>query len=390
MPAFHPGPRGPLLRAFFPSLVTVSITRLHALPGAEEDALAEALREIEDSAPAQPPSAAVPASSDIYSTQVGAAQVRFIDISLDALFAVGTSTERDDSLENLQGGGHDPRKRGLTVQNVEHSFQGAVDPYFTGEAHIIYFIDPIEGESVFELEEAFLRTQSLPWGLQVEAGQFFTEFGRLNPQHPHQWEWQDQPVINTRLLGPDGLRNPGVRIGWLTPLPWYSEIHGGIQNANGETAASFLASDELIEERPIGGRPFVERDVRSLADLLYLLRWDNGLDLGEELSAKAGISGVVGPNSTGNDGETVIYGADAVLKWRRLANDKGWPFVILQTEVMRRHYHADAAVDEGDPLDPADDVAFERETLRDWGLYTQVLWGFRRPWAMGIRYDYAR
>jgi len=392
-PTLYPGRRGPRLRASIApitSIITCSMTPLAALPEGDDDALNEAIREIEQSTPPASPSPAGPGSSDIYSTRVGAAQLRFIDLSLDALFAVGTSTERDESLESLQGGGHDPRKRGFTVQNVELSFLGAIDPYFTGEAHIIYFIDPIEGESVFELEEAFLRTQALPWGLQVEAGQFFTEFGRLNPQHPHQWEWQDQPVINTRLLGPDGLRNPGVRLGWLTPLPWYSEIHGGIQNANGETAASFLASDELIEERPIGGRPFVERDVRSLADILYLLRWDNGFDLTEELSARGGISGLAGPNSSGNDGSTVIYGADAVFKWRRIPNDKGWPFVTFQTEVMRRHYHADAAVDEGDPLDPADDVAFDNETLRDWGLYTQVLWGFWRPWAAGIRYDYAR
>ena len=366
------------------------MTPLSTLPGAEEDALSKAIQEIEETAPPPAPVSPSPPSSDVYATQVGGAQVRFIDLSLDALFAVGTSTERDESLESLQGGGHDPRKRGFTVQNVELSFMGAVDPYFTGEAHIVYFIDPIEGESVFELEEALVRTQSLPWGLQVEAGQFFTEFGRLNPQHPHQWEWQDQPVINTRLFGADGLRNPGVRIGWLSPLPWYSEIHAGIQNANGETAYSFLASDDALEERPIGGRPFVDRDVRSLADLLYLLRWDNGVDLTEELSARGGVSGAVGPNATGNDGQTVIYGADAVFKWRRLSSDKGWPFAIFQTEVMRRHYDADAAVDAGDPLDPADDIVFDDETLRDWGLYTQVLWGFQRPWALGIRYDYAR
>lgn len=398
MKPLHPGTRSssscaPLASlTSFPSFLLCSVLAAQEAgrAGAEDDALTKAIREIEEAKPEPPPAAQAAPSSDLFSTQVGAARVRFIDLSLDALFAAGTSTEDDESLQSLQGGGHDPRKRGFTVQNVELSFLGAVDPYFTGEAHIIYFIDPIEGESIFELEEAFLRTQSLPWGLQVEAGQFFTEFGRLNPQHPHQWDWQDQPVINTRLFGPDGLRNAGFRLGWLTPLPWFSEIHAGMQNANGETAGSFLANDEFVEERPIEGRPFVDRSVQTLGDLLYLLRWDNGVDITDEIGSKFGLSGVYGPNYTGEDGETVIYGADIYLKWRRLANDKGWPFVVFQAEVMRRHFHADSATDEGDPLDPTDDVFFEKETLQDWGTYVQLLYGFERPWAAGIRYDFAK
>ena len=207
-----------------------------------------------------------PVSTDLWSRRIGGANLRLLDLSLDGLFAGGASTEREETLQDLEGGGHDPRKRGFTVQNVEMSLMGAVDPYFTGEAHLVYFIDPLEGESVFELEEAFLTTTALPYGLQLEAGQFFTEFGHINPRHPHQWDWQDQPVINTRLFGPDGMRGPGFRLGWLLPTPqlsetpWFSELHFGMQNANGETMASFLANEEFYEERPIGGRPFVQRD----------------------------------------------------------------------------------------------------------------------------------
>jgi len=29
------------------------------------------------------------------------------------------------------------------------------------------------------------------------------------------------------------------------------------------------------------------------------------------------------------------------------------------------------------------------ETLRDWGMYSQVLWGFRPRWVAGIRGEYA-
>ncbi|HWR21429.1 MAG TPA: hypothetical protein VN444_06165, partial [Verrucomicrobiae bacterium] len=182
-------------------------------PATPQVALEEALKEIEQSAP-------VPVPTDLVSRQVGETTFRLIDISLDALFAAGTSTKREDSIRRLQGGDHDPRKRGFTVQQVELSLTGAVDPYLTGEAHIIYLIDPEVGETRVELEEAFLTTQALPYGLQLKAGHFFTEFGLINPVHPHAWDWLDQPIINTRLFGPDGLRQTGVRLGWLTPLPW--------------------------------------------------------------------------------------------------------------------------------------------------------------------------
>jgi hypothetical protein len=321
----------------------------------------------------------------------GGISFRLPNISLDMLMAAGTSTETDERLQTLQAGGHDPRKRGFTIQNVELSFMAAVDPYFNGEAHLVYFIDPVSGESVTEIEEAFLTTQALPLGLQVKAGQFFTEFGRVNPQHPHQWHWQDQPVINARLFGPDGMRGPGVRVGWLTPLPWFSELYLGVQNANGETMASFLANEEFFAERPVGGRPFVGREVKSLGDLVRLGRWDNFWELGDEASAKVGLCCLSGPNATGPEGRTRITGADAVLKWRRAANQRGWPFLVFESEVIRRDYRADRFFSPGpDPTFGAGDgLLLPGTTLRDWGFYAHLLWGFRVNWAAGIRVDYA-
>jgi hypothetical protein len=329
--------------------------------------------------------AAVTGGPESWSRQPLGSRLRLIDISMDALFAAGASTEADESLQTLQGGGHDPRKRGFTVQNIELSLMGAVDPYLTGESHIIFFLDPLSGETVVELEEIFLTTQTLPYGLQLEAGHFFTEFGRLNPRHPHQWHWQDQPVINTRLFGPDGMRGPGFRLGWLTPLPWFSELHIGAQNANGETMASFLASDEFFEERPIGGRPFVDRGVRTLKDLVYLARLDNSWDLTDEVTAKLGLSGLYGPNATGPEADTWIYGADLLVKWRPATNERGWPFLVWESEVMKRDYEAAAFFDDADPVDIID---LSAKTLRDRGLYTQLLYGFHPGWAAGVRYEY--
>jgi hypothetical protein len=342
-------------------------------------------RDVSAPLPGAPPVGAGP----LVDVPAGSAGARFqlLDVSVDVLSSVGTSSEVDENIELLQAGGHDPARRGFNLTNLELSLLGAVDPYLDAEVHLIYFLDP-EGESQFELEEAFVTSRMLPFGLeeqgfQVEFGQSFTEFGRINPTHPHAWDWQDQPIILTRLFGPDGMRGVGTRVGWLLPVPWFSELHAGVQNAQGETTRSFLSSDEAFEETPIGGRPFASAGTRSLNDMVYLARWVNGADLGEEWIGQLGFSGLYGPNATGSDGRTWIYGADWLLKWVPITSDRGWPFVKIEGEIAQRHYQADHFVD------PDTGDVFGHDTFTDWGTYLQVLFGFRRGWSAGIRGEYA-
>lgn len=347
-----------------------------AAPTTPTDQLEEFLRR--EGIEASPPAIAAP------QPLAQAGRLKLMDISLDILAATGWSTERGASLLDLQAGGHDPRARGFTLQNVELSFQGAVDPYFSAEAHLITLLDPA-GETVFELEEAFAITQALPAGLALKAGQFFTEFGRLNPQHPHAWHWIDQPIVLSRFFGSDGMRAPGLRASWLTPLPWTSELMLGAQNAVGETMASFLASDELYEERPVVRRPFVARDVASPADLVYLMRWVNGGEVRETLALQWGMSALSGPNATGPHAMTRIFGTDLVMKWRPANSFRGWPFVSWESEALVRRFRAAAFSGDRENSLPS----FPAETMIDAGGYSQLLYGFSYRWASGIRYEWA-
>ncbi len=293
------------------------------------------------------------------------------NLSLSALFAGGGSSVNDAELANLQAGGHDPSRNGFTVQNVEVVLSGAVDPYFDGQANLIFLIDSA-GETVVELEEAFATTRSLPYGLQVKAGQFFLEFGRQNQQHPHSWDFVDQPVIMSRLFGPDNLRSQGARISWLTPLPWYSELEVGANNAGGETLASFL----FVPGETVAGYTIIDRGgARAANDLLYNARWLNGGDVTDTVSVNVGLSGLRGPNGTGFQTFTEIYGADLYLRWKPLRTERGFPFVAWQTEYMRRSYEA------GDSDLPGS------ARLRDRGYYTQFLYGFRPRWVAGLRWE---
>lgn len=316
----------------------------------------------------------------------GGAAIHLIDVSFVTDIAAGWSSEKGPSLLDLQGGDHDPRRRGFTLQAAELGLAGAVDPYLTANANINMNFDPDTGETNVELEEAYATSQSLPWGLQAKAGQYFTEFGLANPTHPHTWDWLDQPIINTRLFTGDGMRGVGARLGWLMPTPWYSQMIVGIQNANGPQMGSFLGSEGFAEERSIGGRPYASNDVNNLGDLLYSARWENSFEASNTMTVKAGLSGAFGPNSSGSGASTRIYGADLKVRWRPTHNDRGWPFVTWQTEIMARDYGAAAFFDNSDPNNVID---LSASTLHDWGLYSQVLYGFEPGWAVGLRYDFA-
>lgn len=320
-------------------------------------------------------------NSTVVSAQAGqgqtgatrAAAAQYIGVSLDGLFSSGWATAREEEIGQLQGGAHDPKKRGFTVQNIEMSLLGAVDPYLMGEAHLVYQLTP-EGESILEVEETFLTTTALPAGLQIKAGHFFIEFGRLNARHPHAWDFVDQPIVNTRMFGSDGLRAPGFHLSWLAPLPWYAEFKAGVHNANGETVSSFLSAPE---DR-FASHPLSERGVDSIADLLYSFRWLNSVDLGAK-TVNLGVSALSGPNATGKDTRTQILGGDLYLKWKPLRNYRGWPFAALQAEAMFRRYEAGASAGNGLPS----------EVLHDWGVYAEGMWGFAPRWVAALRVERA-
>jgi Uncharacterized protein conserved in bacteria len=345
-----------------------------------ESPLNQAVKEaISASAPEERPRAAP--TSDLWLKATGDSRLRLLDVSFDILAAAGWSTQSDSTIEELQGGEHDPRRRGFTLQQGELSLMAAVDPYFTAESHIIFT------DKVVELEEAFFTTTSLPANLQLEGGFFFTEFGRLNPLHPHAWHWIDQPLINTRLLGPEGARGAGFRLAWLMPIPWFSELHFGAQDPSNKTLVSFLGEGDIHGNKEggmagIGGFAIQKQDLDSPSDLLYLARWVNAWDLNPEWSAQLGLSALHGPNTTGDEGDTWIYDLDLVAKWRPATSFRGWPFLVWETEVMSRDYEVDTLNTNFVPGGTDD-------TLNDWGLYTQVLYGFKPRWAAGLRFEYA-
>lgn len=301
----------------------------------------------------------------------------FLNVSAIGTFAAGTSTAEE--VEELQNGDHDPGRRGFDVQGLELAFDGIVDPFFRAQANLVFGLGEDHGASV-ELEEAYLETLALPAGLQVRAGQYFTEFGRHNTQHLHYWKFVDAPLVNTRMFGADGLRNPGARVSWLAPTPVYSELFFGVQNSTGETAYSFRNPEGFRESEFFFRGQEIDHDgaeeVRNMKDLLYTTRFAVSHDLTPTQTLLGGVSAAFGPNSPTEDsasGRTEIYGADIYWLW---TPDRAgaYPFVNWQTELMYRRFEM---------RDPSN-------VFDDWGLYSQINYGFARGWVAGLRYDIVR
>ena len=134
---------------------------------------------------------------------------------------------------------------------------------------------------------------------------------------------------------------------------------------------SFLASDEAFEEDPVGGRPFASDGTHSVYDLVYLLRWVNGFELGEDWAGQVGVSGLYGPNATGSDGRTYDLR-------RRLAAQVGAreqrPRLALR-EASRARSRARRVPARTRSSTPTRWSAFDRETFTDWGGFLQTAVG---------------
>ena len=296
----------------------------------------------------------------------------YMNMSFDTVMDAGWSTVPHPA-EELQLGDHDPQQRGFSLRNAEIAVDGAVDPYLKGFGNIVLKLDD-QNETEIELEESYLLTTDLPGNLQAKAGQFFAAFGRQNAQHPHAWAFVDEPLVLNRMFGGEGIRNVGAQLSWLAPLPFYTEMTLGVFNGEGGTAFSFR--DPSIDATH--GRTPVERDLGGMGDMLYVPRIASSFDLTDAQTLVLGVSGAVGPNDSGSDTQTRIYGADAYWKWKSPRAHGGFPFVSWQTEALHRDYEAGA--------DPTNSLT--AETLSDWGLYSQVLWGFHEGWVVGLRGDY--
>ncbi|HEY3593566.1 MAG TPA: hypothetical protein VGL13_06820, partial [Polyangiaceae bacterium] len=267
------------------------------------------------------------------------------DLSFIADFALAAFSKG-----NLQQGGHDPKVNGFNLQALEMAASADVDPYFRFNTNIVFNQDGVE------VEEAYATTLSLPGNLQLRAGQFLTRFGRINPTHPHTWNFVDEPLVIGKMLGPDGNRGLGTEVSWLSPLPWYLEVVLSESMAVGDCCARSFYGD-------------ADQGVQGPQDLETMLAVKQFFPLSDDWSLAPGLSTALGPNPSSPTAETYIFGADLYLKYRPISHESS-TIVSLQAEVLSRRRDSPSGV------------------LTDTGMYAELFWRFAQRWAAGARYDF--
>jgi len=189
--------------------------------------------------------------------------------------AVGDFTFRQSDLRR-----GDPRfnasRDKFIPRDTQLIFFSPIDPYTVAQISID---KPDDGS--FDIEEAFLLFNKLPWDLTVRMGQFRPRFGLINEVDTFQLPTVERPQALARYLGQDGLVEPGVNLAGYLPNPWEANLRFDLDVVSGRNEVSFNRR---------GGRNF---DFAYLGNIVY------ARDLFSSGSLVSGISFGAGPGPGG-------------------------------------------------------------------------------------------
>jgi hypothetical protein len=260
-----------------------------------------------------------------------------------------------------------PGERNFSLGESEITFSASVDPYFSAS-----LTAALSGEGELEIEEAFFRTTTLPAGLSLKGGRFFSGIGYLNEVHAHAWDFADQPLAYQAFFGGQ-LAQDGVQVKWLAPTDLFLEF--GAEAGNG---AAFPGTRD-------GGN-----GMNSYALFAHV-----GGDLGDSIGWRAGLSWV-DVDASGREyadtdamdmevlnafsGSSQTWIADAILKWAP-GGDARRNALELQAEFMQREEDGSLAYD----LAGAGLSGDYRSRQDAW--YAQATYRFAPRWRAGLRYD---
>ena len=261
-------------------------------------------------------------------------------------------------------------KRGFNLNYGELYLYAPVDPYFD-----LYATIPFSEEGS-EIEEAYAVTRGLPFGFQFKVGKFRSSFGRLNAQHPHVWDFANQPLVYKVFLGDDGLKEKGVQINWLAPTPFY--LLFGAEVLQGENEQSF-------------GTEGFEKGGISVGDArkpnLYVGFVKTSFDVGN-LSVLTGLSFATGKSRINHlddknphafAGKTKLYGFDLTARY----SIDSYRYVSFQGEYLYR----DQKGTRYDYDNQGNLEALRYLSKKQGGFYAQLVWRFAPRWRAGIQYN---
>ncbi|MDH3840498.1 MAG: porin [Chromatiales bacterium] len=254
-----------------------------------------------------------------------------------------------------------PPEEGLSLGESELVMSANIDDQFYG--FFTAALEDEDGDTEIELEEAWIQTLALPYGLGIKAGKFYSDIGYHNVKHPHTWDFVDAPLAYSVFLG-GNYGDTGAQLRWVAPTTQFIELGGEVLRGD-----SFPANGAAND-----GAGAFTLFARTGGDIGVSQSWRFGLSL---LSADAEERDS-GEGDVTFDGDSDLYMVDFVWKWAENGNSKLRNLVVA-AEYMHREEDGDVAIeDSGDA---------EYDGDQD-GLYAQAVYQFRPKWRVGVRYDY--
>ncbi len=311
------------------------------------------------------------------------------DISLIADFSYVDRNINDDELSHLglpgmvhgfyaehaHGGGNEATynaNQGFNFNYAELILSSSVDPFFSMDATFHF-----SGEGV-EVEEAYFTSTALGNGFRFRGGKLLSNFGYINAQHHHYWDFGDMPLVYESFLGTHGINELGAQLQWTAPTEFY--LMAGFEVLQGENERMFgNGSIELEDVWPSVGEDHIEG---TDAPSLYIGYVKSSFDIGDT-TILGGLSYAQGdslidhsedeeePHVFNGDGK--LYGADLVI----LHTLDSYRSVKWQTEWLSREL-------DGTQYTPDASADVNKEQS---GLYSQLIYTHDRNWRMGVRYD---
>ena len=279
-----------------------------------------------------------------------------------------------DETGSSRPGGFDVYQR-----SVELNVAASVDPFAKAYAVINASADAQTGEATLGVEEAALQTTSLPWNLELKAGRFFAEFGKLSYIHDHELPFVNRPLALDQYIGGES-RTDGAQLNWLLPTPHYVSLTTGF-------GVGFGGDSPLNNPG----------SYRSLSGFNYYGRLSTYFDLTPNIQLETGISGLINPStqdrggvlvqpdgSTLTEKERSVAGFDLKLSYVPLRNNQfqrlDWGTEVLYSD-SRYMFDPDGIVSNGDE--------FSRD-VGSLGLYSYVTYKWHRQWSAGFMFDWAQ
>ena len=223
--------------------------------------------------------------------------------------------------------------------------------------------------------------------LELKAGRFFGEFGKLSYIHDHELPFVNRPLALDEYIGGES-RTDGAQLNWLLPVPHYISLTTGF-------GVGFGGDSPLNNPGTY----------RALSGFNYYGRLSTYFDLTPDVQLETGISGLINPSTKDRggvlvqpDGSTLtekdrrVAGFDLKLSYVPLRNNQfkrlDWGTEVLYSD-GRYLFDPDGSLN---PANAAPGLSGD-EFLGDVGSvgsYSYVTYKWHRQWSAGFLFDYVQ